>query len=100
MHAVNSQQTRKPAFLERLLAVRPLWAVAIAIATLTSASMTAQVILTPDTTPVPPPKVEPTPERPAPPTPPAEPPPPNPGGTASHDPAEDRRLRSGRFRTR
>jgi hypothetical protein len=74
MHAMNSQQTRKPAFLERLLAVRPLWAVAIAIATLTSASMTAQVILTPDTTPVPPqPQVEPTPERPAPPTPPAEP---------------------------
>jgi hypothetical protein len=79
MHAMNSQQTRKPAFLERLLAVRPLWAVAIAIATLTSASMTAQVILTPDTTPVPPPKVEPTPERPAPPTPPAEPPPQIPG---------------------
>ena len=74
MHAMNSQQTRKPAFLERLLAVRPLWAVVVATATLMSASLTAQVILTPDTTPVPPPpQVEPPPERPVPPTPPVEP---------------------------
>jgi hypothetical protein len=74
MHAMNSQQTRKPAFLERLLAVWPLWAVVVATATLMSASLTAQVILTPDTTPVPPqPQVEPPPERPVPPTPPAEP---------------------------
>jgi hypothetical protein len=79
MHAMNSQQTRKPAFLERLLAVRPFWVVVVATATLMSASLTAQVrtspvFLTPDTTPVPPqPQVEPPPERPVPPTPSAEP---------------------------
>jgi hypothetical protein len=71
---MKPQQTPKPAFLERLLAGRLLWAVAVATATLTSASLTAQVFLTPDITPVPPPpQVEPPPERPVPPTPPAEP---------------------------
>jgi|GEM_PF-656174 len=74
MPPMNSQQTRKPALLERLLAVRPFWVVVVATATLMSASLTAQVFLTPDTTPVPPqPQVEPPPERPVPPTPPAEP---------------------------
>ena len=79
MPPINSQQTRKPALLERLLAVRPFWVVVVATATLMSASLTAQVrtspvFLMPDTTPVPPqPQVEPPPERPVPPTPPAEP---------------------------
>jgi len=74
MPPMNSQQTRKPALLERLLAVRPFWVVVVATATLMSASLTAQVFLTPDITPVPPqPQVEPPPERPVPPTPPAEP---------------------------
>ena len=71
---MKPQQTQKPAFLERLLAGRFLWAVAVATATLTSASLTAQVFLTPDITPVPPPpQVEPPPERPVPPTPSVEP---------------------------
>ena len=74
MHAMNSQQTRKSAFLERFLAVRPFWGVVVATAALMSTSLTAQVFLTPDTTPVPPPlQVEPPPERPVPPPPPAEP---------------------------
>jgi hypothetical protein len=69
--SMNSKHTRKPVFLERLLAVRPLWAVVVATATLMSGSLTAQVrtppvFLTPDTTPVPP-------------TPPAELPPQTPG---------------------
>lgn len=82
---MNSKRKRKSALLERWFAVRPLWAVAIATATLTSGSLTAQVrtppvFLTPDTTPVPPtPQVELPPERPVPPTPPAEPPPQIPG---------------------
>jgi hypothetical protein len=77
--SMNSKRTRKPAFFERLLAVRPLWAVVVATATLMSGSLTAQVrtspvFLMPDTTPVPPQQqVEPPPERPVPPTPPAEP---------------------------
>ena len=33
MPPINSQQTRKPALLERLLAVRPFWAVVVATAT-------------------------------------------------------------------
>lgn len=71
---MKPQQTQKPSFLERLLAGRLLWAVAVATATWMSASLTAQVFLTPDITPVPPqPQVEPPPERPVPPTPPAEP---------------------------
>ena len=75
---MNSKRTRKPAFLERLLTVRPFCALVLATATLMSASVTAQVttlpvFLTPETTPVPPPPVEPPPERPTPPTPPVEP---------------------------
>ena len=83
--SMNSKRTRKPALFERLLAVRPLWAVVVATATLMSGSLTAQVrtppvFLTPDTTPVPPtPQVELPPERPVPQTPPAELPPQTPG---------------------
>ena len=74
MFPMNSKPTRKPAFLQRLLTVRPLWAVVVATATLISATLTAQIRPLPDITPVPPtPQVEPPPERPVPPTPPAEP---------------------------
>jgi Calx-beta domain len=71
---MNSRPTRKPAFLERLLTVRLLWAVVFATATLTSATLTAQLQPLPDNTPpTQPPQVEPPPERPVPPPPPVEP---------------------------
>ena len=91
--SMNPKHTRKPAFLERLLAVRPLWAVVVATATLMSGSLTAQVrtppvFLTPDTTPVTPtPPAEPPPERTVTPTPPAELPPQTPGERPAAAPA-------------
>ena len=61
---MNTQRTRKPAFLECLLTLRPLWAVVVASAALTSASLTAQVRPMPDITSVSPaPQVEPPPAR-------------------------------------
>ena len=49
---MNPQPTRKPAFLERLLTARPLWAVVVATALLTNATLLAQVRPLPDTNPV------------------------------------------------
>ncbi len=61
---MNTQRTRKPAFLECLLTMRPLWAVVVATAILTNATLLAQVRPMPDTNPVPPPTAEPPPESP------------------------------------
>jgi hypothetical protein len=58
--AMNTQQTRKPSFLARLLTVRFLCSAVVVSAILTSASLSAQVRPSPDTNPVPPaPQVEP-----------------------------------------
>lgn len=70
---MNTQRTRKPAFLECLLTLRLLWSVVVASAALTSASLTAQVRPMPDTNPGPPSQqVELPAEKPTPPIPPVE----------------------------
>jgi len=70
---MNTQRTRKPAFLECLLTLRLLWSVVVASAALTSTSLTAQVRPMPDTNPGPPSQqVELPAEKPTPPIPPVE----------------------------
>ncbi len=71
---MNTQRTRKPAFLECLLTLRLLWSVVVATALLTNATLLAQVPPMSDSNPVTPQQqVEPPPERPLPPTPPTPP---------------------------
>jgi hypothetical protein len=62
---MNTQPTRNPAFLGRLLTARPFWAVVVATALLTNATLLAQVRPLPDTNPVTPlPQAEQPPTRP------------------------------------